>query len=121
MEDAVSSTGVVRAYHESWTHRDMDTARSFLVDDLDFQGPIDKFTNADDFIGALTQFAQMCKRVDVVQEFHADNAAALLYDCVTESPAGTIRTAEFFGLRDGKIASIRLVFDATALRQAMNR
>jgi hypothetical protein len=39
---------------------------------------------------------------------------------VTNSPAGTIRTAEFFGLRDGKIASIRLVFDATALRQLMS-
>jgi hypothetical protein len=43
----------------------------------------------------------------------------LLYDCVTNSPAGTIRTAEFFWLRDGQIATIRLVFDATVLRQAM--
>jgi SnoaL-like protein len=117
----VSDANIVGKYHQAWTHRDLDTARSCLADDLDFQGPIDTFTNADDLIGALTQFAQMCKRVDVLQEFHADDAAALLYDCVTESPAGTIRTAEFFGLRDGKIASIRLVFDATALRQAMSR
>jgi hypothetical protein len=61
----------------------------------------------------------MLTRVDLLQAFYADDAAALLYDCVTNTPAGTIRTAEFFGLRDGKIASIRLVFDATALRRVM--
>jgi hypothetical protein len=119
MEDAVSDTNAVRKYHESWTQRDMSTARSYLVDDLDFQGPIDTFTNADDFIVTLTGFAAMLSRVDLLQEFYADDAAALLYDCVTDSPAGTIRTAEFFWLRDNKIATIRLVFDATALRRLM--
>jgi hypothetical protein len=99
----------------------MTTARSCLADDLDFQGPIDTFSSADDFITTLTGFAQMVARVDLLQRFHTDDAAALLYDCVTNSPAGSIRTAEFFGLRDGKIATIRLVFDATALRQVMSR
>jgi hypothetical protein len=32
-----------------------------------------------------------------------------------------IRTAEFFAARHGKIAEIRLVFDATALRRLMQR
>jgi hypothetical protein len=116
----MSGAGPVTAYHEAWTHRDMDTARSCLADDLDFQGPIDTFSSADEFIVALTALAQMLIRVDLLQRFDTDDAAALLYDCVTNSPAGTIRTAEFFGLRDGKIASIRLVFDATALRQVMS-
>jgi SnoaL-like domain len=115
----VSGENVVRKYHQSWTRRDMDTARSCLADGLDFQGPIDTFSSADSFIATLTGFAQMLTRVDLLQEFYTDDSAALLYDCVTNSPAGTIRTAEFFGLRDGKIASIRLVFDATALRQVM--
>ena len=116
----MSGTKVVRKYHDSWTQRDMSTARSCLADDLDFQGPIDTFSSADEFIATLTGFAQMLTRVDVLQEFFTDVGAALLYDCVTDSQAGTIRTAEFFGLRDGKIANIRLVFDATALRQLMS-
>src|SRR6516165_4171694 len=98
----------------------MDTARSCLVDDLDFQGSIDTFTTADEFIATLSGFAAMVSRVVLLQELYGDNTAALLYDCVTNSPAGTIRTAEFFWLRDGKIATIRLVFDATVLRQAMS-
>jgi hypothetical protein len=119
-EDAMSAANLIRKYHEAWTQRDMSTARSCLADDLDFQGPIDTFTSADEFIATLTGFAQMLTRVDLRQEFYTDDAAALLYDCVTNSPAGTIRTAEFFGLRDGNIATIRLVFDATVLRQAMS-
>jgi hypothetical protein len=35
----------------------MDTARSYLADDPDFQGPIDTFSSADDFIATLTGFA----------------------------------------------------------------
>ncbi|QUR68266.1 nuclear transport factor 2 family protein [Mycobacterium spongiae] len=115
----MSAARVVTTYHESWTRGDMVTARSHLADDLDFQGSIDTFTNADDFIATLTGFAQMLTRVDLLAQFYSDDGAALLYDCVTNSPAGTIRTAEFFGLRGGKIATIRLVFDATLLRQAM--
>ena len=97
----------------------MDTARSCLADELDFQGPIDTFSNADDFIATLAGFAEMLARVDLLHEFYTDGTAALLYDCVTDSPVGTIRTGEFFRLRDGKIATIHLVFDATLLRQAM--
>jgi hypothetical protein len=115
----LTDSNVVRNYHDSWTRGDMTAARSFLADGLDFQGPIDTFSSADDFIATLAGFAQMLTRVDLLQEFYADDAAALLYDCVTNSPAGTIRTAEFFSLRDGRIAIIRLVFDATLLRQAM--
>jgi hypothetical protein len=58
----------------------------------------------------------MVKRV----ELYGDREAALLYECVTRSPAGVIRTAEFFRLdEDGRIDAIRLVFDATELRKLM--
>ena len=42
-----------------------------------------------------------------------------LYDCETGSPAGVIRTAEFFTITRGKISEIRLVFDASELRKMM--
>ena len=118
-QNAVRST--VRDYFESWTRGDMAGARTRLADDLEFRGPIDRFDSADSFVGALAGFAGMLTRVELVQELYADDEAALLYDCVTASPAGTIRTAEFFRLRDGRIASIRLVFDATELRKLMAR
>jgi len=121
MKELFTARDIVRAYYESWTTGDMARARSYLADDLDFQGPIDTFGSADQFIPALSGFAGMLARAELLQELYSADEAALLYDCETASPAGTIRTAEFFSLQGGKIARIRLVFDATELRKLMAR
>ncbi|MFH1039381.1 MAG: nuclear transport factor 2 family protein [PVC group bacterium] len=110
---------VVTNYHNAWTIDDVEAARIYLSDDLDFQGSIDTFRRADDFIDALTLFQKMLRGITLIQSFFSESGAALLYDCVTMSAAGVIRAAEFFTVRDGKINSIRLVFDATELRKLM--
>jgi hypothetical protein len=110
---------VVTRYHQAWTNGDMKSARGYLADDLDFQGSIDRFNRADDFIAALTGFQNMLRGVTLIQSFFSQTGAALLYDCDTMSPAGVIRTAEFFTVAEGKITAIRLVFDATELRKLM--
>ena len=109
----------VMNYHNAWTSGDMKAARVYLADDLDFQGSIDTFKSADDFIVALTMFQKMLNKVDLLQSFFSDSGAALLYECDTMSPVGVLRTAEIFTVIDGKIKSIRLVFDATELRKLM--
>jgi len=110
---------VVTKYHNAWTSGDMQAARLYLTDDLDFQGSIDTFRKADDFVVALTMFQKMLRGVNLIQSFFSESSAALLYDCDTMSPAGVLRTAEFFTVTDSKIKSIRLVFDATELRKLM--
>jgi hypothetical protein len=116
----MSAKDVVQGYHAAWTQGDLGRARGFLSDALDFQGSVDRFTSADAFVATLAQFLQMVERVELLFELYHDREAALLYDCVTASPAGVIRTAEFFRLDDDdRIATIRLVFDATELRKLM--
>jgi hypothetical protein len=110
---------IVTKYHHAWTAGDIKSAREYLADDLDFKGSIDTFNRADDFIAALSGFQKMLRGVNLIQSFFSDTGAALLYDCDTLSPAGVIRTAEFFTMADGKITAIRLVFDATELRKLM--
>jgi ketosteroid isomerase-like protein len=107
---------LVETYHNAWTTGDIARARGCLADDLDFRGSVDTFNKADDFVAALTQFQRMLRGVAVLQSFFNDAGAALLYDCDTASPAGVI---EFFAVRNGKIAEIRLIFDATELRKLM--
>jgi len=110
---------IVTNYHNAWTSGDVEAARLYLADDLDFQGSIDTFHRADDFIVALMMFKKMLRGINLIQSFFSESEAALLYDCDTMSPAGVIRTAEFFTVKDGKIKSINLVFDATELRKLM--
>jgi hypothetical protein len=52
----------------------------------------------------------------MLKELYEGEDAMMLYDCVT-GPAGTIRTAEAFTVRDGKIREIKLVFDPTELNR----
>jgi hypothetical protein len=110
---------VVTNYHNAWTKGDIKAARSYLADDLDFQGSINTFQTADDFIAALTMFHNLLVKVTLIYSFYSDSGAALLYDCELMGSAGVVRTAEFFTVTGGKIKTIRLVFDATELRKFM--
>jgi hypothetical protein len=110
---------LIEKYHNAWTAGDFATARGCLADSLDFKGAIDTFNTADDFIAALRGFQAMLKDVRVLQGCFNHSGAALLYDCDTATPAGVIRTAEFFAVSSGKISAIRLVFDPTELRKLM--
>jgi hypothetical protein len=110
---------LIETYHNAWTTGDFITARQCLADDLDFKGSIDTFHKADDFIGALKRFQGMLRGVKLLKSFFDLDGAVLLYDCDTVTPAGVIRTAEFFSINSGKISEIKLVFDTSELRKLM--
>ena len=115
----MSARELIETYHKAWTTGDFDIARRCLADDLDFKGSIDAFRKADDFVGALKGFQGMLRGVTLIKSFFDQDGAALLYDCDSATPAGVIRTAEFFSTKNGKISEIRLVFDASELRKLM--
>ena len=108
---------VIERYTEAWTRGDLQKARTFLADDLRFEGSMFSFSNADDLIAVVQGFPDILERVDIHRRLFDDRGGVLLYDCVTTGPAGVIRHAEFFDVEDGKITQIRLVFDATELRK----
>ncbi|MCA6091419.1 hypothetical protein LE181_04440 [Streptomyces sp. SCA3-4] len=62
--------------------------------------------------------------VDLISELYGESEATLVYDVHTSLPAiGSQRTAEHFHLTNGRIDTIRLIFDATswhAVMQAIN-
>jgi ketosteroid isomerase-like protein len=111
---------LIETYYRAWTTGDLVTARGCLAADLDFKGSIDTFHNVDDFLVELKRFHSMLRGVKLLKSFFDQDGAALLYDCDTVTPAGVIRTAEFFSTAGGKITEIRLVFDASELRKLMS-
>jgi hypothetical protein len=110
---------LIETYHNAWTTGDFATARRCLADNLDFKGSIDTFQKADDFLDALKGFKGMVRGVRLLKSYFDQNGGSLLYDCDTATPAGAIRTSEFFSVDNGKITEIRLVFDAAELRKLM--
>jgi hypothetical protein len=115
----MSTRTLIERYHGAWTRGDFATARACLADRLDFKGSIETFDNADAFVASLKGFQGMLRGVTLLTSIVDGNGAALLYDCDTATPAGVIRTAEFFTTDGTTIQSIRLVFDASELRKLM--
>jgi ketosteroid isomerase-like protein len=107
----MAAAEVVQRYHEAMGSGDVQTARSLLADDLRFEGPIDEFDNADDYLQALGRLAQIVTGTDMRKVVASGDDVVTIYDLHT-SAAGTSPVAEWATVRDGKIAELRVYFDA---------
>ena len=65
----MSARKVIKAYHNARTTGKLAEAGSYLTDDLDFQGSIDRFNKADDFVKAFTQSQRMLTGVTMLRSF----------------------------------------------------
>ena len=107
-----SAKEIVESYKAAMGRGDFAAARELLHDDLAFHGPIDTFSRADDYIAASKRLASIIQRIDVKKVFVDDDDVCVLYDMVTNTPAGTAFIVEWYQVRGDKIAALRAVFDA---------
>ena len=83
---------------------------SLLADDLHFEGPIDKFTRADDYVKAITGLYGMIKGVQHQATIAQREDVAVFY--LLDTPMAKTPVAEWYTVRDSKIVHIRTYFDA---------
>lgn len=94
---------------------DADRLREILAADLEFEGPIaGRRIGAEGFIQGAARFAEAMRGMTVLQQVRAGDQASALYDA--QLPGGTVRFAEFFRIADGRIVSLRLLYDAGEYR-----
>jgi hypothetical protein len=111
---------IIEAYHQAWTGPDVASVRQYIAEDFMTRAPVGSYDTREEYLAGLANFRDsFVTRVDMIAEFYGDDDAMLLYDVRTNTPAGSIRTAEYFKLSGDKIASTTLVFDATAWRAMM--
>ena len=110
-----SNAAVAARCLDAWTSGDFDTTRSLLADDVTFVGPLGHTEGADAYVEGVRGMAKMVKGVDRRQVIADGDNVCIIYDLVTDTPAGAIATAGWYGLRDGKIVSVRAYFDPRPL------
>ena len=101
---------VVDRFARALEARDFSGARRLLADNLRFEGPIDRFDNADDYIKAISGLYGMVKGVDHQAAIADGDEVATFYRL--DTPAATAPVAEWYTVRGEKIARIRTYFDA---------
>ena|SRR5215813_10318035 len=102
---------VVLQYQKAMQQGDFSNASKLLHDDLEFRGPFDTFHKAEDYLHALQKLSTIIDHVDILKVFEDQNDICLLCDLVTKT-VGTSFVAEWYKIKEGKIASVRAVFDA---------
>jgi limonene-1,2-epoxide hydrolase len=101
---------VVGKYNRALEAKDFATARGFLADDLRFEGPIDRFQKADDYIRAITQLYGMVKGVEHQATIVDGDEVAVFY--VLDTQVAKAPVAEWYTVRGNRIVHLRAYFDA---------
>jgi hypothetical protein len=84
---------------------------ALLAPDLQVRGPTTTRTSADDFLGALKRLGAIHVRSDVKRVFVDGDDVCVIYDFVTDTPAGALPTIEWLRFEGDRIRSIDLYYD----------
>ncbi len=101
---------IVGQFGAAFAKKDFAGARRLLHDDLSFHGPIDKFSRADDYIASIQKLAGIMKGIREEKTIAEGHDVVVFYTLETQIVDSPV--ADWYTVRDGKIASIRTYFDA---------
>jgi len=102
----------IESFYSSIERKDFAAVRRLLHDDLEFQGPVETVEGADDLVATLAKLSRLTESFRVEQLFVDGDRACCVYDLITATPLGASPVADYFVVRDGRIASIRAHCDS---------
>lgn len=103
---------IARAYVNAIANHDVETILSLSADDVVCTSPIGQLTGIERFRGFHAGFAKMTTNLTVLAAFGDDQQAVVVYDSESH-PVPHAIVAELIKVKDGKIASTDVIYDAT--------
>lgn len=108
-------------YLTAFTSGDLDTARSLVADDFTFDGPMMQVSGKEAFFAGAGQLAPVVRGFKMLRQFEDGDEVCSIYEFRVGSPAtpGSVVMSEWCTVRNGRLASARLVFDTAAFGKLM--
>lgn len=106
-----SARDLVEQYLRALYGGDTETVRRCLADDLIHVGPTATFQTAEAWMKAAAHAPHGAQAVEIQTMLGDGEDVCVFYELVTSHRVGRIPIAEWHRVRDGKIASIRLIMD----------
>ena len=103
---------VAHTYFDAMASRDADKIVSISADDIVCHSPRGELNGSAAFRGFHEGFSRMIKKLTLLAAFGDDAEAVILYDADTH-PVANAMVAEHLTVENGKIASTRVIYDAT--------
>jgi quinol monooxygenase YgiN len=102
----------LQRFYDAVVKRDLNSARTYLAEDLVFVGLFETYRSADEYLKALAGLLQVTVRLEVKGIIRQGNDAAVFFDLETKAPAeGKVLVAEWHQFKNGKISHVRSAFD----------
>jgi ketosteroid isomerase-like protein len=98
------------AYYEAWISHDLDTAMSYIADDIVCDAPAGRLEGAKAYRGFMGPFTQMLQSATLIAAFGDETTALAMYDTETTLVASA-PGAECVTVTDGRITYSRFLFD----------
>jgi ketosteroid isomerase-like protein len=98
------------AYFKAWTSHDIDTAMTYIADDIVCDAPAGRLAGAAAYRDFMAPFVQMLTGSTLIAAFGDDETAVIVYDTETV-PVKSAPAAECVTVTDGKISYSRFIFD----------
>jgi SnoaL-like protein len=120
-QDAPTTTSpalaVALAYHRAWTSHDLDTAMSYVADDIVCDAPAGRLEGAAAYRAFMGPFVGMLTGSELIAAFGDEHTALIMYDTATV-PVPSAPGAECLTVVDGRIVRSRFLFDRAPFEAA---
>ena len=116
-----SAVDLFCTYLDRFTSGDTAGAAELLTDDFSFHGPMLQSEGKAAFLEGAARLGPIMRGYDMRRQWVDKDEVCSVYEFKIETPAGagSITMAEWNTVRDGKLASARLVFDTAAMAELM--
>lgn len=119
-EPAKSAKQAVLSFVEALGNQDYESARSFVSDSMSFRGPLASYDSAETYFRDVERLR--LPKFEIKKVFADGNDVCLLYDLnVGTTPAPVFVCGWYHVGDDGKISSLKVVFDPRPFLQQMQK
>lgn len=109
---------IALAYIEACGRKEFDKVAELLAPDMKFVGPGNAWSGAAPYLAVLRRIGAVWVRSDVKKVFVDGPDVCVVYDFVTDTPAGAVPIVEWLHVEGVRIASVTLIFDRVAFKPA---
>jgi hypothetical protein len=109
---------IALAYIAACGRKDLDSVASLLAPDIRFSGPNRTSAGAEQYLAVLKWLGPIWVQSDVKQVWSDGPDVCVIYNFVSNTPAGAVPIVEWLRIEAGKVASVTLIFDRVAFKPA---
>jgi hypothetical protein len=106
------------AYIDACGRKDLSAVEQLLAPNMTFVGPGNTLTGAAPYLAVLRRLGGVWVRSDVKKVFSDGPDVCVIYDFVTDTPAGAVPIVEWLHVEDSRITAVNLIFDRVAFKPA---